>query len=143
MNWKTYIHNLSKRYGGLQRDELLEDLYKLCIKVESETIDKISKAQSEVHDEVLIIPPREIALSMNDQIDSIVSSKADDYNKCLKIMNIFRGRGWYSIKEIPTDLFYKFMQLADTIKEIEFDTDRDWQFFRVVHKDYKEDNSEL
>jgi hypothetical protein len=71
-------------------------------------------------------PPAHIAVT---QYDFVPRSS---YDKAMKFIREHNNTGWFSVTDIPDDLFSDFMTIADIRKEIEFDTERDCQFIRVV-----------
>jgi len=132
MSAKTYINTICNSYGGLLKEELKEKLFKLCMKVEKETINEY-KEYLRTHEPKPNIMANLVKISeLEDRINKIMSTREDDYVKCIRIAEIFKGKGKFKIDILPIDIFHKFWALSESQKNIIFDDEKDYQYFEVI-----------
>jgi hypothetical protein len=131
MNSKTYIKLLAREWGVMKEEELEKKLHKLCNMVRNEIssesrIDELvelSKVKKEIKSEVIESTRPEISLKYE-----------PDYDKVMKLLRKLSENGWQHISVIPDDLFAEFWKISEINKKIIFDTERDYQYFKVEFK---------
>lgn len=131
MNSKTYIKLLAREWGVMKSDELEKKLHKLRNLVINEVnsekninqLSELAKVEKEVKQEI------------KTEIKPEISMKYEpDYEKVMKILRRFSGKGWQHISVIPDELFQTFWNITEINSKITFDAERDFQYFKVEFK---------
>ena len=129
MNSKTYLQNIATEFGGFRREELVEKLEKLLkLKGAEDFNDYLIFTKKTYHTkkpEPFIPPPEHIAITNYEAMPT------NNYDKAMKLIRDCNGKGWKHITEVPVEVFNDFMAIADLHSEIEFDFEREYQWFKV------------
>jgi hypothetical protein len=124
MNSKAYLQKISSEFGGIQKDALKIKLIRL-----------VALAKREEHQTPSDIPPPLptvadqpfVAITPHDFIPK------NSYDAAMKLIRDHNNTGWFHITEVPENIFPDFMLIADLRREIEFDSERECQYVRVIN----------
>jgi hypothetical protein len=131
MTSDTQILRILQHFGGDKRIELHSRLKSLVKLVERETRKRQYVEQPtvttvlELDLDTTATPPEHTKLTETDFTGN------SEYNRTMAIIHRLNYADWQHITEIPDDLFNTFYIIAELHPEIEFDSERDYQYFRV------------
>jgi len=130
MNAKAYATRTANQFGGLLKDELRLKLSVLINIVRKECWD----AEEEQVKRTTVFP-----LPHHVSVNNYESIPRGEYNRALAFIREHDDAEWYTNADIPDDLFKDFFAVAEMHPEIEFDEERDYQYFRIT--DFKQRQS--
>jgi len=141
MNSKTYLKNIAHQFGGCNYDRLESALKKFRQMIIAEEYERksgiklsdveaafISQPTVRFHQELNLdvdIPPEHVAITPTEYCGK------SEYNLTMRFILEKNYKGWYSMGDIPVELFPTFMIIADLHPEIIFDHAREDQYFKI------------
>jgi hypothetical protein len=130
MNSKEYATTVANNFGGIMKDELRVKLDILIGLVRKEIW---KAAELKVRTLPTFPPPNHVLITEHEAIPR------DDYNRALAFIRQHDDSEWHPITDVQVDIFKYFFAITEMHPEIEFDEEREYQFFRV--NDFKQRQS--
>ena len=144
MNTKSYAIMIAKEFGGINRYQLEDKLKRLLALAYAEFEKRNFELKIVVDQELLrqktqkfshyVTPKGEFKIPADHKMISTYESiPISTYNKAIKLIHGFDGKGWLHILEVSDELFKDFFNIAEMHPEIEFDEENNYQMFRVCN----------